>query len=371
MPQTRRKAQDFARAAEGVDYQEPGITPLLDLVDDLAEVGHSVPGPSPAFRQALRQHLFAVGEEIDAALAAQDSAAGDVAGLASTGRRGTRRRVPESTVAPSPAWRRRLAAAGFAVGVIAGGAAGTAMASSDALPGDLLYGVKRTVEEVQLTLAGSDTAKAQRYLEMADTRLDEVVKLVDRPSADTDPEAVAQIASTLNDLRDNAVQGSELLIAEFQETGDPKQLSTLLQFVESHQDVIDELKSAVPVELEREHEAVADLLKRIMDEVLNLDPNATADPAAEPRSEALPGQVTPSPSTVATPTTPGPDDASPSGSVAGGVALGDPDGPLGIEIGSTPGSSGSGDVDVTAPGLPLPNVEVNLLGISVHLNLGG
>lgn len=128
MPQTRRKAKEFARAVEGVDYQEPGITPLLDLVDDLTEVGHSVPGPSPAFRQALRQHLFAVGEEIDAALAAQVSTAGDAAGLASTGRRGTRRRPPAAIVSPSPAWRRRLAAAGFAVGVIAGGAAGTAMA---------------------------------------------------------------------------------------------------------------------------------------------------------------------------------------------------------------------------------------------------
>ena len=59
------------------------------------------------------------------------------------------------------------------VGVAAGTLAlsGVSVASGDAMPGDALYGVKRSTERAQLALAGSDLTRGQLYLDFARTRL--------------------------------------------------------------------------------------------------------------------------------------------------------------------------------------------------------
>lgn len=55
--------------------------------------------------------------------------------------------------------------------------------SGSAIPGDALYGVKRTAETVRLNLAGGDTGKAEQYLAMARTRADEAQQLLSRSTA--------------------------------------------------------------------------------------------------------------------------------------------------------------------------------------------
>ncbi len=54
---------------------------------------------------------------------------------------------------------------------------GTVYASQDALPGDVLYPVKTTIEDARLFFAFSDEAKAGTYLAIAGTRLDELSRL--------------------------------------------------------------------------------------------------------------------------------------------------------------------------------------------------
>src|SRR5687768_1609917 len=73
---------------------------------------------------------------------------------------------------PPAAWRTRLTAglAGAAMAVTALGA--LAALSTDARPGDVLYGLKRGTEQTQLALAGDD--RGLTLLEFAQIRLDEL-----------------------------------------------------------------------------------------------------------------------------------------------------------------------------------------------------
>jgi hypothetical protein len=81
---------------------------------------------------------------------------------------------------PEPEGRRALVGSKRARGaVLVGLAAGTlalsgmSAASSDAMPGDPLYGVKRSTESARLALAGSDVSRGQLYLGFARNRLAE------------------------------------------------------------------------------------------------------------------------------------------------------------------------------------------------------
>jgi uncharacterized protein DUF5667 len=73
----------------------------------------------------------------------------------------------------------RLAAAFVAAAVVLVVGAGSAVAaSSDAVPGDPLYGVKRAVERISLAMHRDPVGRAALHLQFADERLDEVATLV-------------------------------------------------------------------------------------------------------------------------------------------------------------------------------------------------
>ena len=75
-----------------------------------------------------------------------------------------------------PALSLRLATIAASLGVfVITGAGGTLAASSGSMPGQLLYQVKRNVENTQLTLAPSQSAKARLYATLADRRISEIV----------------------------------------------------------------------------------------------------------------------------------------------------------------------------------------------------
>lgn len=127
---------------------EDRLTLLSGLADDLRGLPHQA--PDPEFRNRTRMRLL--------------------------------QRIQETEQRP-PAWRRildPLAMPGWASRVsaivIAGGGlmTGVTYASASALPNDHLYGVKRTVEQVQLAMATSDEGKANAYLKVADRRAEEI-----------------------------------------------------------------------------------------------------------------------------------------------------------------------------------------------------
>jgi hypothetical protein len=92
------------------------------------------------------------------------------------------------------------------------------------LPGQSLYGVKRASENVQLSIAGNDTAKGQAYLQLAGNRVREISDLLSQPSAmlatgggvhadgrRISPRTASLIADTLASADDDTVNGTQLL----------------------------------------------------------------------------------------------------------------------------------------------------------------
>ena len=75
---------------------------------------------------------------------------------------------------------RRLKMAAILIAIVVAVASvggGTAYASQDALPGDMLYPEKTFIENARLFFAFSDQTKAETHLKIADTRIDELSKL--------------------------------------------------------------------------------------------------------------------------------------------------------------------------------------------------
>jgi hypothetical protein len=83
--------------------------------------------------------------------------------------------------------------------------------SRDALPGDALYGIKRSAEAASLGLAFGDEQKAFKHLEFATSRVNEMETLAQRYGPGDSP--VGGYLSALTDFDTDASAGSRQLIA--------------------------------------------------------------------------------------------------------------------------------------------------------------
>jgi hypothetical protein len=81
--------------------------------------------------------------------------------------RGAHRAASLRKLRPRSRWSKGIAAGGLSIGVAAGAFSGVAAASSDALPGDSLYGLKRGMEDLKLGMADDDAARGELYLDQA------------------------------------------------------------------------------------------------------------------------------------------------------------------------------------------------------------
>lgn len=191
---------------------------LLAIVASLREVPPVE--ARPEFVSSLRTQLVAAAEReparADEALAVR---------LTPRQRRGARER--------------RLAAlvGGFAVVAATGS---MAMAAQDALPGDVLYPVKRAIENAQTNLQGNGASKAETLIAHAEARLAEVQELTSR-GADDDA-----ISSTLQDFTDQAKQASELALDDYATTGKPNRIADLRSFARTSMDGLAQLGPDVP-----------------------------------------------------------------------------------------------------------------------------
>ncbi|MFC8615926.1 DUF5667 domain-containing protein [Micromonospora purpureochromogenes] len=110
------------------------------------------------------------------------------------------------------------------VGIAAGAVAvsGISAASEDAVPGDALYGMKRSTERAQLALASSDLSRGQLFLDFARTRLDE---------AGTLRGDLAGFSAVLDDMDADTRQGVRLLTTTAAQRSDPAGLDAVNTFV--------------------------------------------------------------------------------------------------------------------------------------------
>jgi hypothetical protein len=68
-------------------------------------------------------------------------------------------------------------------------------ASANAVPGDLLYPIKRSFEEIQIAFSFSDMAKAEAHVRLAERRISEIIEL----AGEGDTEYIAGLASEAAD----------------------------------------------------------------------------------------------------------------------------------------------------------------------------
>jgi uncharacterized protein DUF5667 len=120
----------------------------------------------------------------------------------------------------------RFAIAAAAVLALLGSLGGMSLLlARTALPGDALYGVKRTAEEATLGLTWDDESKAMKHLEFAAARIDEMTVLANRYPNPADA-PVGGYLTALTDFDTDASAGSRALIA-LGTSGDGSQLTTL------------------------------------------------------------------------------------------------------------------------------------------------
>ncbi|SCD96520.1 hypothetical protein GA0115240_132910 [Streptomyces sp. DvalAA-14] len=211
---------------------------------------------------------------------------------------------------------RRLAVGGLSVGVAAGAFGGVAAASTNALPGDHLYGLKRGMEDLKLDMAGGDASRGEVYLDMASTRMQEARRLMDRGrGGQLDDESVGEVRKALSGMHQEAAEGHRLLTQAYQEDGSLQPIELLNSFSQAHRESWTDLRGKLPSQLTDVSDQVSSIFAAIDQEVAPLQsllpapadtgsPSASRDDEGDPESGGTgstpPGTGSASPSTSAT-----------------------------------------------------------------------
>ncbi|WP_329186348.1 DUF5667 domain-containing protein [Actinacidiphila glaucinigra] len=261
-PQTGAGVQHGAHAADRHADPEQGV--FLALADALQDVPR--PMLDPETKTVQRAQLIAAMEAAlaDGTLTVPVQRDGG-RGAHRAGGRGLGKLKPRS------AWSRRLAAGGLSVGVAAGALGGVAAASTDALPGDTLYGLKRGMEDMRLNLADDDADRGKVYLDLASTRLQEARRLMERGrGGDLDDESVGEIRRALSGMQQEASEGHRLLAAAYRKDGSLRPIETLSAFSSNHRRGWTELRGRLPSRLDDVGNKVTSVFDAIEDEVAPL-----------------------------------------------------------------------------------------------------
>lgn len=208
---------------------------LDDDLNDLVGVGHRLMGihPQVEMRESARRDIRAV-----IMAAAQRDGIGVTAKTTADPAIG---RARVGAIADTPDGRRPFARrvrargavlVGLAVGTLA--VSGIAAASGTAMPGDPLYGLKRSQETAQLQLTGSQAGKGQLYLDFAGKRLAEA-------QSDTgDPDGLSQLISQMDS---DTLQGARLLFTAALASHDKAALQTVADFYPRQKDQLSRLRA--------------------------------------------------------------------------------------------------------------------------------
>lgn len=181
--------------------------------------------PSTEFRATLRDRLM---------VEAADVLVADPAPLKPV------RSLPART---APSRRRRRLAALTAALVASVGVVGTVASSASAVPGDLLYPVKRGVENVQVAFHRDDASRGEYRLQQARERLAEAQSLDSRGDAE-------RMASTLDDFTSQAQEGTDDLFDAYESDRSTKNIDTVNDFVAEASVKLASLSATLPTDAE-------------------------------------------------------------------------------------------------------------------------
>lgn len=211
-------AQSFDEAWSGRAPRDEHIAELVRVAETLCEA--AVAGPSMPFRESLRTRLMTEAETV----------------LVATPHPASRGVAPAHE--PHPV-RRRVAGVTAAL-VASAGVVGLVASSASAVPGEMLYPVKRSVESVELALHRDDGSRGELQLAQASERLAEAQQL----SAGGGSEQL--IADTLDDFAAQAESGSTELFSSFNDSGEKKSIRAVNDFAAAATVDLSALSSQLP-----------------------------------------------------------------------------------------------------------------------------
>ncbi|MEW6567611.1 MAG: DUF5667 domain-containing protein [Chloroflexota bacterium] len=155
------------------------------------------------------------------------------------------RRMPPSH-RPRPAFRHRPSAALAAVMMailLLGASTAVAWAAQGALPNDLLYPVKRGLEEARLALNPTEAGDAALLEVFVQRRLDEIQALMTAGREEDLPEGLAEYGATLDRLL--------ALAGEFSAEDGPGPLVHIDEILGRHLEVLERVRSQAPEEAQQ------------------------------------------------------------------------------------------------------------------------
>lgn len=244
LPEPDSAAEQSEAPAEPADHDR-----LLALASVL---GERMPRPAldPEVKVVQRAQLIAAMEAMVLEERAGGGAASDPLVPEQRTGRGAHRATPLRKLRPRSRWSKGIAAGGLTVGVAAGAFSGVAAASSDALPGDHLYPVKRGMEDLKLGMADDDADRGELYLDQASSRLSEARRLMERGRlGDLDHESLGAIRRALAGVKHDAEAGHRLLQAAYERDGSLGPIQKLSSFSRSHRDAWGKLREKLPAQL--------------------------------------------------------------------------------------------------------------------------
>ena len=234
---SRRDADDLQALLDG---DRPSSAAARDRLQPLASLATALApsqvAPSAEFAAGLRERLVT------------EAAARVPAPALPT----QRRRRPHQV--------RRGVAAVAALALLGG--AGAAVASTRAVPGDHLYGLKRGIEHVQLSLARGDVGRGGELLEQADARLGEAQALA-AGDRSMDPTTLSRLTSTLTEMATTDEQAVNDLTHAYDVSGDPAVLTLLDRHLSAQQAGLTDLTSVLAPAVRGQAKDLADELARV------------------------------------------------------------------------------------------------------------
>jgi Domain of unknown function (DUF5667) len=188
----------------------------------------------------------------------------------------------QDTVTPaSLAARRRSAVAGVQGRLLAAAAAALCLfvalsgmslvLARDALPGDALYGVKRSAESAELGLTFGDEPRGYKHLQFATARVDEIEAIAAKAygSGSGSTEEADRYLMALRAFDTDAAAGSRLLI-ETATSGSGGELTALRAWAQQQRQRLDSAGAAMPVRAASRADGSIALVDRVIERVSGL-----------------------------------------------------------------------------------------------------
>ena len=268
-----RRAEEFNTLVEGTSAGSSRDARYADFIEIVAQLRDVAPvEPRADFTTSLRAQLMAAADTL--LLPSADT---------------QRLTLPPRRTARD----RRIAALVGGVAIV-GASTSLAVAAQTALPGEMLYPLKRAMENAETGLHMSDEAKGSSLLSNAADRLDEISAL----SRTGGLGEGAAIESTLTTFSDQAMLASDLLLTDYAETGDERSIEELRDFTATSMETLTQLEALLPEEARDELMYAAQVLGEIDAAAGQACPSCAGGIAQIPSVLMSAGQVTERPVVV-------------------------------------------------------------------------